>query len=335
MNTETQIISPMQGIVGVQEALLGLREQKSIADQILENKSVQDFKAAKTDMCRVDLKTAILSSGAVNDRLKPSHTPAIDPGTRRPLNIRSLLREFAIEQGAVEVPVASSKTNNAAVTVAGSPEQYENVTMGESAYTFTTSFTEVRTLGHFVPVSAQILEDAGQLDSFLTGELTYGLERAVEAQLLNGSGSNGQLSGLITGATSYSAGSPAAASDVQTIRDALRQVEVADFTPSAIVLHPQNWFQIEADLSSTSAPRTAGMPRLYGVPVVVSTAISANTYLLGDFQRCGALFVRQGTLVEMARNDDTGFQKNMVTIKATTRLACVVTNATALVTGSI
>ena len=215
------------------------------------------------------------------------------------------------------------------------------VTLPESALAFTTSFTEVRTLAHWLPVSSQVLEDAGQLDSFLTGELGHGLNVAVEAQLVNGTGSNGQLAGLLDGATAYTVTSPQLANEIDILRHAIKQVQVADFTPTAIILNPSDWYDIEIrHVASGDDAYAAGPPKspamgLWGVPVVVSNAIAAGQFLLGDFQRAGALFVRQPVTIEMARHDDTGFQKNMVSIRALTRLALVVTNATALVKGSL
>jgi HK97 family phage major capsid protein len=76
------------------------------------------------------------------------------------------------------------------------------------------------------------------------------------------------------------------------------------------------------------------MGRITSVLTETNT-IASGTFLVADFQRAGALFVRQGATVQIARSDDTNFQENMLTIKATERLAWVTTNALAMVTGSL
>ena len=56
---------------------------------------------------------------------------------------------------------------------------------------------------------------------------------------------------------------------------------------------------------------------------------------VGDFHRAAILFSRQEAVIEIARHDANNFTKNMLTVKATERLALVVTNPLALVKGSL
>ncbi|MBK7730629.1 MAG: phage major capsid protein [Gammaproteobacteria bacterium] len=47
------------------------------------------------------------------------------------------------------------------------------------------------------------------------------------------------------------------------------------------------------------------------------------------------LFERETAGVQIARHDGSNFQKGLVTIRATERIALVITNSTAMVTGSL
>lgn len=338
-DTESKLVTAMSGLVSIQKYLVGLPGRETIGQQILKSANFAAFTAGKSDNARVEIKTAITSTGLVSDPLVPAMKPPIDAGVRRTLTVRDLLRSFPTENGAIEMPVKSASTNNAGPQAVGSPQVRENVALGESAYTFTDIFMPVQTLGHFVPCSKQIFEDAGTLDGFIQGELAYGLQLAVEDQLVNGNGSTGHLTGLLDGATALTLRSPLLTGEADKIRDAMRQIAVADFTPTAILLNPADWYDL--DTRKASGVYTGGDPRLivsatlWGLPVIETNSIASGTFLVGDFQRAGALFVRRGATVEVGRHDASNFQKNMLTLRATERLAWVTTNATALVKGSL
>lgn len=336
MNTdiESKLTSALSGIVGIQQYMIGLPERKSAAEQILESDNFRAFYENKSDTCRIELKTAITRTNLANDPLVPAHKPAVDPGTRRSLRVRGLLRQYTVEQGAVEMPVCDSKTVNADGQVGGSPEAAENVTLPASALSFTNSFMPVVNYAHFVPVSNQLFEDSGQFQAFIDGEMRHGLQLGIENGLLNHTGTTGKLAGLLNNATSYSVRSPQVATEAGILRDALRQVEAADFVPDAIVVNPADWYDIDAAITGGNQRLIDG-PRLWGLPVVVSNSIASGTFLVGDFANCGSLFVRDSAAIEIARSDSTNFQSNMVTIRAQERLALVVTNSLALVSGSL
>lgn len=333
-NTEEKLTEAMTNLVDIQSAIVGHQKKSdTLASRLLRSPDYRAMLGGRADMVTIgvtprELKTAITATHAANDPLVGSYTPVIDPGTRRPLRVRDLIPEMPTVNGAIEMPVKTSATNNAAVQAG------ENAAFGESAYEFSTSFVPVETLGHFIPVSSQIFEDAGSLDGLINTELLHGLGDYVQDQLLNGSGASHQLNGLVTNATAYALQSPQLTDKAKIIRDAMRQIEAADFSPSAIVLNPQDWYEIDA-ASTTTDPRVIGGPSLWGLPVVVTNDIASGTFLVGDFNRAAILFNREQAQVQIARHDGTNFQKGMLTIKATERLALVVTNPLALVTGAL
>jgi HK97 family phage major capsid protein len=347
MNDSQQITTALNGLVDIQKHLIGLPWQsESIGDRILGSQNYADFKNGKTEIFKFALtpyetKTAIVSTSSLNDPLVASYTPTIDPGTRRNIFIRDLLTTFPTENGAIEMPVKTSATV-AAIQQSGSPVQLENVTMTEAAYTFSTSFEAVKTIGHFIPASSQIFEDAGTLDGLINTELLHGLAQAEQNQILNGTGEAHELSGLIPGATAYTVQSPNLTNEADVLRDAMKQISLADFRATEIILNPADWHTIETGKTATGDdsyaggdPRIMAGPSLWGIPVLETNAVASGTFLIGDFRRAAILFDRQQPEILISRHDDDNFQKNMVTVSATQRLALVVTNPTALVTGSL
>ena len=329
---DEKIAAALSGIVDIQSYLVGMgKPRPSFGESLLKSAEFKAFQDKRTDLVT---KANIIGTGAANDPLVHGGKPFIDAGVRQPLTLRQLLPAFPTLAGAIELPVKTSSTNAAAI------QDREGTAHGESAYGFESSFVPVQTLGHWVPASNQIFEDAGQLDGFIRSELLSDLAAVVEDQLLNGDGTNSQLTGLLDNATAYSQSSPITYTGrLDILRDAIYQVQLAKFRPNAIVLHPLDWRNIEVSKDSQNRDlvglHSATEPMLWGLPVIVSMSIASGTFLVGDFSRAAMLFERETAGVQIARHDGSNFQKGLVTIRATERIALVITNSTAMVTGSL
>lgn len=337
-----QINKALEGIVDIQSYLVGMgTKRETIGERILKSDQLKRFivgaRVVTFNLTPREFKTAIIGTGSANDPLTPSLTPTIDAGTRRPLLVRDLLPVFPTVNGAIEMPIkATASTGSPAV------QNRENTGMGEAAYTFTTSMVPVETLGFTLPVSKQIFEDAGTLDAVISTELLHGLGETEQNQILNGSGASSQLDGLVTNATAWTNESPNITNELDVIRSAIKQVDLADFTANAIILNPSDWYDIDTrkagasdDTYAAGDPRAMAGATLWGLPVVVTNTMASGTFLVGDFNRAAVLFDREEPQIEISRHHDLNFQRGMLTLSATQRLALVVKNTTALVTGSL
>jgi HK97 family phage major capsid protein len=136
-----------------------------------------------------------------------------------------------------------------------------------------------------------VLQDGPSLGDFVRLEMIAGLHQAVETQLVSGDGTGENLRGLAN--TSGIQTQAYATSPVLTARAAVTKVEVLGFEPYYFVLHPTDWERIEtatldagqyvlnADGQRNGVPVDSAARRLWGVPVTVTTALSAGTgYLL-------------------------------------------------------
>lgn len=303
----------------------------------------KDFKDGRTGRARMEVKTAIINATGQNQPLVPADRQGgIYTTPNRMLTIRDVLPSSATNSNLIEFTREASFTNNAGPTVSGSPEAYENVTKPESAMTFTLVNEPVVTLAHFIPASKQVLDDSASLQSHINGRLMYGLKLKEETQILSGTGSNHQLNGLITQATTYvNSSSPNYTNEIDILRDAIRQAHVAEYRPDFLVLNPLDWMSIEIRKVGTSDdryvvgnPGSLMGPTIWGLPVVVTNSISAGTFLMGSSM--GAeIKDRQQAAVEMSMEDGNNFQKNMVTIRAEERLALCVYRTEAFITGSL
>jgi HK97 family phage major capsid protein len=101
----------------------------------------------------------------------------------------------------------------------------------------------------------------------------------------------------------------------------------AGYPADAILLNPADFASIEIELLTTAAGQVrvqvdaAGVMRLWGVPVVQSVGVTADTVAVGAFGQAYTLYNREGVVVEMSESDSDNFTKNLITIRAERRLA--------------
>ena len=280
-------------------------------------------------------KTAILNSGQVMapaDRVSSIISPQ-----ERKLSIRDLLPIIKTDSNAVEYTREVTFVSGAQPQFSASPLETEGVLKGESAFSFSLTSTPVITIATWVPVSKQVLSDAPALLDFIDRRLKYALMLEEEDELLNGVTANGELNGLLAPGnfTSYNRSS---SSDMalDTLRRAFTQLQLNNHTPTGVVLNPANWESISL-LKNTLGNYLVGDPAagnsamLWGVPVIPTASMAANTFLVGDFANSAQLFQREEAIIEIGVQHADYFVRNMVAVLVEERLALAVYRSTGLV----
>jgi len=317
-------------------------KQDTAGEMLVKSDSFKAMQEGRSKFARVEVKTAIVNATGQNQPLVQSQRLAgIINNPNRVLTIRDLLPVGRTTSNLVEYTKENVFTNNAGPQYS-SPD-YENVTKPESGITFTLASAAVATLAHFIPVSRQVLDDSAQLESYVNGRLVYGLKLEEEDQLLNGNGTSGNLGGLLKSGN-YTAYTRAVTGDskLDTIRRALTQAQLSEFTADAIVLNPADWETIELQKSSYGeyifggdmGPIDALGPRIWGKRVVATNSITAGTFLVGSFTMGAQIWDRQDAAVQISYEDGDNFKKNMATLLAEERLALTVYRPAAFISGS-
>ena len=253
---------------------------------------------------------------------------------RRRLTIRDLLAPGSTNSNAVLMPRQTARQNNAAPAPELSAKPQSDFTMELVNW-------PVRTIAHFVQASRQIMDDAPALKSFIDAELEYGLKLAEETELLAGDGTGEQLLGLIPSATAYSAAfSISGETALDRVAMGLLQVELALYAADGVVLHPTDFTKMRLTKDAQARyilgpPGSPTPPVLWGVPLVVTPAITAGTFLTGAFGQAGQIFDRMGVEILLSTEHGTNFTTNQITIRAEERLAMSVKKPIALVTGNL
>lgn len=214
----------------------------------------------------------------------------------------------------------------------------EGASKPESSITFQNVDATVGKIATFLPVSDEMLEDVDQMQTFLDNRLALFVRRGEDSELLNGSGAPSITGILNAGIQTGSALSLDVDSVIDAIFQAMTAVRVTGlYEPDGIVVNPTDWANIRL-MKDTAKQYYGGGPftgayggaggiagdNLWGLPVVVTTAIATGTVLVGAFKTAAQIFRRRGLTVEMSNSHGTFFKENMTAIRAETREALAV-----------
>lgn len=252
----------------------------------------------------------------------------------RKMTVRDLITPGRTSSTSISYMKQTGFTNNAAPVLEGTRKPESNLVMALSQ-------ANVIKLAHFMKATTEILSDFPGLQSMIDGQLRYGLDYVEELQLLKGSGAANNLNGVYTQATAYAAPiTIAGATDIDTLRLALLQSELALLPATGMVLHPTNWARIEL-LKDTQGrylignPQGTLSPTLWARPVVTSLAMTVNTFLTGGFRGGAQIFDREQSGVVVATENEDDFVNNLVTMLIEERLALAVYRPEAFVKGAL
>lgn len=199
----------------------------------------------------------------------------------------------------------------------------------------------------FIKVSEEMVDDIGFMSTEINNELVNELLREVEEQVYSGDGTGLNLNGIVTQASAFiPATAPVAVNNanlVDVLRTAVTQIKIANqMPPNYIMLHPTDVLGLLQIKRSTTdkayidaLQMVAGQLSLDGIPIIETTLVTQDTYLVGDFTKA-TVYDNGSISVEVGRDSDD-FTKNLVTVLAEWRgLNVIKTNqTTAFVTGTI
>ncbi len=290
------------------------------------------LKERKIQSARVEIKNTVL---AVNGATAfPQNTQSIVPGVFKPLTIRDILPSGTTNAIMVVGMKEASRTNSAAEVLQGAAKP-------ESALTFSQYNVPIETIAHFIKVSNQLLADAPAVVSYIDNFLRYGLEERIDLQLLKGDGVSPNLSGILK-AGNFTAFTPTTGANlVESINKAKYALWALGYAPDTVIVNPANWAAMEMAREGAGtgaylygAPGTNAGMNPFGLRVVLSANMTLGQFAVGQFARSSMLWERQGITVEMGYvNDD--FTKNLVTIRAETRMGLETRVPAAVLSGAI
>ena len=237
--------------------------------------------------------------------------------------------------------VSGGGTNNAAAVAERSGSVFG--VKPQSSFQFVGEQAPVRTLAHWEAAHRNVLADEPQLRSIIDNELMYGLRLLEDSQILNGDGTGENLLGVLQtpGIQSYAWSDGAVTPVPDTKADAIRRAAtlafLAYYEPTGVVLHPNDWEDIELTKDAQGQYLVAvsvamgGEPRVWRMPVVDTPAMPEGTALVGAFGTGAQLYDREQASIRISEQHSDFFVRNAIVVLAEQRLALAVKRPEAFV----
>lgn len=215
----------------------------------------------------------------------------------------------------------------------------------QSDLDFESAQAPVRTIAHWEAAHRNVLADEPQMQSTINNELLYGLRLTEDAQILNGTGTGEDLLGVLNTPNIQTHSQSAVAGDtpIDAIRRSITKVILAYYDATGIVIHPNNWEDIELTKGTVQGGGSDGHyvlnqnlavgaeSRLWSLPVVDTPAITENTTLVGAFGLGAQLYDREQASIRVSESHSDLFVRNAIVILAEERLALAVKRPEAFV----
>lgn len=363
LQSEIQSLKTSQGSVSelentiksLQKEVQALQQTKAQSVITTDNKmdygsrfvASNEFKAFKSALrdrnasIRLELAAAPETTQASNSATRTSLAQPYEAGIvtdpRQVLAIESLFGKINIDVNAYQYIKYGFTTT---VTATGPAVVSEGSAKPESNYSGTIETGTIKTLAHWTKMTEQMIADNGNIVTFINDDMQYQLNKVIDAQIVNGTGS-GQLKGLSVSGnyTDYITGAGIDTGDtvIDLILKVKTKMEAANIRNISLLLNPVDWCKVLCSKNVNKdylIPGIVDIPqqRIWGVPVILSGSVTSGKFHMGNFYEGGKIFERQGVTVEMARSGDD-FEKNLMTLRVERRLDFAVVQPKALAYG--
>jgi len=266
----------------------------------------------------------------------PQQRAGVIPGDFKPLTVRDVIQSITTsETNSVNALREASFTDSAAEVAQGAVKP-------ESEISFEQYNVPIQTIAHWIKVSKQLMADAPAMAAYIDTRLRFGLARRIDLQIIKGTGTSPNLSGLIDSGN-YTAFTPDSGANLfDSINKAKYLMWAATgMAPTAVLVNPADWGAAErlreganSGVYLAGAPGTMAGGTPFGVRVVMNINVTAGTFILGNFDEGATIFQREAAVVEMGYvNDD--FTRNLITLRSEERLALAVDRPSLVYYGNI
>jgi HK97 family phage major capsid protein len=315
------------------------RVARTVADQLFEDPAFMKMYDAdrpnvfSTGPIKVKATlTETTAGGTTGGGLaQPQVTPGILPILFQPLTVEDLIPGGQTGAALVRYLKETVATNAAAAVAEGAAKP-------ASTLNFAAVDEPVRKVATTIKVTDEMMQDVPAIRSYIDNRLTLFVQLATEAQILSGAGTGANLTGILNRAGLTAAQAIGTDTAPDAIYKDITKIRVASFLePDGIVIHPNNWQTIRLAKDANNqyyggGPFTAaygaggGMApdMLWGKRVVVTTAMTAGTALVGAFGTAAQIFNNGGLTVEATNSNEDDFLNNLIALRAERRLALAI-----------
>jgi len=303
---------------------------KSIGAQITEayKGQIDSIKSGRDFNLEVKAPTTI-TGDYTGTRALTDLDPEIDRTVRQQQLIQQIVTRGTVSSKFITYIQQTTAPDGAFVAEGDAKTEYEEK--------YSEVSKEVKKVASLIKISKEMLEDLPFVASEVNNDLILGVQDQIENQLLNGNGATVNLEGIITQAPAFVAPASLSLNVVlpnltDVILASVTQIYIAKFNATHVVLNPSDWARLYTTKTTAGEYTypvyfqvpTTGEIKIMNLSVIVTTWMTAGTFLVGDFSKCN-LKMREDVKLSVGYvNDD--FQKNMVSILAEARLVTYIKN---------
>lgn len=315
---------------GVSRKGAGKFTGKTIGDLFVESAAFKQYSSAERrgPAATIDLGDPRSGEGVelktLLDRtawsIEPDRIATVVPGALRRPVVADLIPQGNTNANSVKYMEETTTTNAAAAVAEGAAKP-------ESALAFTARTAAVEKIASILPVTDELFDDAPAMRSYVEQRLRLFLKLAEETALLSGTGATPQIRGLLNfaGIQTQAKGADATPTAVYKALTLIRANAFVD--PDGAIFHPLDWQDVAtlqtADGIYIWGQPNANMPieRIWGLPVIVTPAITQNTALIGAFGAVTMLFRRNLVTFAVSDQHASFFTENKLMLRVEERLA--------------
>lgn len=319
-----EILSQIGNDEGEKEATMEFKASslgENLVNTVKATKHGKRFSVAAPEFSKANTDTQVRPTTAGVSAFATDLDYNVVTAARTALVIRDLFGAETISGSSLTFLVEGAMEGSAKVTAEGAEK-------AQVHFADPTPVTvSLKKVTEYIKESDEYVEDYAFLASAVNGRLLYALglteQNELVADLLG-------TSGIQTDNTSWTTDTKAdALADV--IFGALMDVqEQSGFAADAIVMNPATWQVLRLGKDSNNQYYGGGYfadgqgKQLWGVPVVVTTAVTNSQIIVGAFKTCGSVVQKGGVAVEMTNSNEDDFKRNLMMIRAEERLALAV-----------
>lgn len=300
--------------------------------------SLQAFRSGGAKHTGVTIKNTVTNTvGSTQEETRPG----IVGGPSRILRLEDLMPHIPTSSNAIEYVRENVFTNAAAETT-------ESSALPEASITTAVVTEPVATIGHWLKITRQLAADNAALAAYINLRLRYGVDLRVDNQIFAGNGTAPNMSGLTKAGNFTAHGYTAAAltalgltgNRFDLIGKMIGDCWGNDYPADVVLLNPVDWWTMRLAKGSDGqyimgSPGADISAQLFGLPVVVSNAVTADTVAVAAMRQAATFYDREDVEIAMSEHDSDNFTKLLVTLRAHRRCALAVERPAAIRYGDL
>jgi HK97 family phage major capsid protein len=311
---------------------------------LADSASFKSFMSGDSSKATLNLKAIMTTAAnASGDTVPADRLNGFYYDPTRTTRVRDLLTTISTDSNTIRYIQETSYTNGAAARVEASA-------YGESEFKLDPVDAPVRSIGSQLTMTKEMFNDVPALSGYISTRIPAKVMNVEDNQLLFGAGTGANLQGLMTagGGAAFNEASSAAfyqffganasayTNEFDVLIAAKNQAQIAEYLPTAVMVNPTDYNKmfLHKDANANYVVFVNGVLTILGTPIYPSTAVTADKFIIGDFSAGATLAMREDMEISFSEQHSDNFVKDLVTVKATERIALPIHNPNAFVHGT-